>query len=228
MSDERRQYHLYDRPVSYLEAQKFIDNYRRQIRQARQRYPHILPFIPTESYLLDYGCGWGVFSEWIQQARSCSVDGIDLDADSIAIARDLVGEREGLTFARRKIHEIESDRYDVVLSTQVAEHTHNPGNYVKECNRVLKPGGFLIISVPNILNLRQLLPMFGKQQRRFERISTEISFRYNKAHHHIQAWDPATFCRFLCSLGFEYTNHAFLEGVPLPGNQGCINSPVRG
>ena len=37
-----------------------------------------------------------------------------------------------------------SSDFDVVLSTQVAEHVPNPATYFSECHRVLKPGGRLI------------------------------------------------------------------------------------
>ena len=218
--ETQRTYTLYGQSYDYAQAKAKIDAYRQTITGPRQRYAGLLPYIPTSSYLLDYGCGWGAFAAMVHEQRNCRVDGIDLDMGSIEIARDLVGEKDGLTFARRSIQEIAAEQYDVVVSTQVAEHTHNPGNYVKECNRVLKPAGLLVISVPNIMNLRMFLPMLTRRHNaRYQRISAEMRDGYNKVHHHIQAWDPATFCRFLCTLGFDYVDHAFLEGVPLPGNR---------
>jgi SAM-dependent methyltransferase len=40
--------------------------------------------------------------------------------------------------------------YDLILCTEVLEHTANPQRIVDECYRVLKPGGVLIITVPSI------------------------------------------------------------------------------
>lgn len=42
----------------------------------------------------------------------------------------------------------QSDRFDLVLCTQVLEHVVDPDALVKEFNRVLKPGGTLVITVP--------------------------------------------------------------------------------
>ncbi len=38
------------------------------------------------------------------------------------------------------------DRYDAVLSTQVLEHVADPAAYLRECGRILKPGGSLLVT----------------------------------------------------------------------------------
>ena len=37
---------------------------------------------------------------------------------------------------------------DIVLCTQVLEHVQRPWDLISECRRVLKPGGFLVLSAP--------------------------------------------------------------------------------
>ena len=48
--------------------------------------------------------------------------------------------------------DIASERFDCVLFTEVLEHTVEPWNAFREIERILKPGGILIMSTP--LNLR--------------------------------------------------------------------------
>ncbi|HEC35427.1 MAG TPA: class I SAM-dependent methyltransferase [Anaerolineae bacterium] len=212
-------YYLYGEPKSYQETKAFIEWYRRSIRRSFDRHMVIPKHIPLRSYVLDYGCGWGIFSEIVHKERECRVDGIDLSPHSIEIARDFVGERDGLSFSTKGIQEIGSEVYDVVISTEVVEHTHNPGMYLKECNRVLKVGGYLVISLPNIMTPRYILSaLMGNAQRRFGLISQEMKTSYDKTRQHIQAWDPTTFCRLVCTMGFEYVSHEFIEGQALPGN----------
>lgn len=43
--------------------------------------------------------------------------------------------------------------FDLVVCTEVLEHCQEPKTVLRECVRVLKPGGFLILSSPNYLNL---------------------------------------------------------------------------
>lgn len=47
--------------------------------------------------------------------------------------------------------------FDLVYSIEVFEHLHRPYDVLKECHRVLKPGGFLVVSTPNILHLQSRL-----------------------------------------------------------------------
>lgn len=44
-----------------------------------------------------------------------------------------------------------SSAYDVILSTQVLEHVKDPGAYLDECYRILRPGGRLILSTHGMI-----------------------------------------------------------------------------
>jgi len=43
--------------------------------------------------------------------------------------------------------------FDVVLSMEGIEHFEHQAGFVRECARVLAPGGWLILTTPNVLNL---------------------------------------------------------------------------
>jgi 2-polyprenyl-3-methyl-5-hydroxy-6-metoxy-1,4-benzoquinol methylase len=213
-------YSLYGETRPHHEVKAFFERYRDSIRRDFDRHMVIPKHIPMHSYVLDYGCGWGTLAEIVHTERKCRVDGIDLDAHSIEIAREFTGEREGLSFSTRSIQTIHGEHYDIVLSSEVIEHTFNPGNYLHECNRVLKPGGLLVISLPNIMTPRYILStLFGNALRRFEGVAREAEKGHNRTHHHIQAWDPTTFCRLACVTGFHYVGHEFLEGQAWPFNK---------
>jgi SAM-dependent methyltransferase len=48
-------------------------------------------------------------------------------------------------------------RFDYVCFLEAIEHTENPYNAVRELARVMKPGGTLILSTPNYLNIERRL-----------------------------------------------------------------------
>jgi len=89
--------------------------------------------------LLDYGCGGqpyrALFSRYVTQylgADIASADGVKLDV--------VVRPGEALDLPDHTI--------DTILSTQVLEHVADPRFYLKECLRLLRSGGRLLITVP--------------------------------------------------------------------------------
>ncbi len=52
---------------------------------------------------------------------------------------------------------LEEGQYDFVSCIEGIEHLQDQFQFVRECHRVLKPGGLLILSTPNILNLASRL-----------------------------------------------------------------------
>lgn len=212
-----KKYLLYGVEKNYSEVKSFIENYSTETKtNPKGRYNEVLKLIPPDVYVLDYGCGWGIFSEMMAD-KGCCVDAIDLDKYSIEIAKSFIGENDHLIFKQISINDVEDEKYDYVVSSQVIEHTHNPGNYLMECNRVIKTNGYLIISLPNIINPRVILTQIIDWKKKFT--NHFKNYEYLKIHDHIQAWDPFSFMRLLDSMGFEFVSIDFIEGLPLPNNK---------
>lgn len=52
---------------------------------------------------------------------------------------------------------------DLILAGEIIEHIRNPFTFIRECNRVLKKGGQIIITTPNICSFKNRIKMiFGK------------------------------------------------------------------
>jgi SAM-dependent methyltransferase len=97
--------------------------------------------------ILDVGCGLGFY---VRRLRDFSdeVYGVDVDLDNVAEASETlpniqVAPAEKLPFA--------NDFFDVVLSHEVLEHVDDDRQAVAEAIRVLRPGGRLVVFVPNRL-----------------------------------------------------------------------------
>ncbi len=52
---------------------------------------------------------------------------------------------------------VEDERFDFVSCIEGVEHLQDQFQFVRECHRVLRPGGYLVLSTPNILNLASRL-----------------------------------------------------------------------
>jgi len=120
--------------------------------------------------LLDVGCGEG---KLILYAHSPAIEFTGLDVFvhcHIETARSngyqqLVHHdvRDGLPFAH--------ETFDIVVCSHVLEHLISPEQLVVEAQRVLRPGGLLIVGVPMHTRLIQLLrihlaPIFMPRKRR--------------------------------------------------------------
>jgi SAM-dependent methyltransferase len=98
--------------------------------------------------VLDVGCGTGWFSREIERAggRVVALDiGLKLlekTGEKCAAAR-VAGDACRLAFADHS--------FDIVVSSECIEHTVDPRQALAEMCRVLKPGGLLVVTVPNEL-----------------------------------------------------------------------------
>ena len=96
--------------------------------------------------LLEVGCGDG--SRLLDlQKRGWTVEGQDVDARAAANARS-----KGLRIHAGSLDELAlpEGSYDVILMSHVVEHLHRPVDVLRTCWRLLKPGGRVVLSTPNV------------------------------------------------------------------------------
>ena len=113
--------------------------------------------------LLEVGCGSGRFLNRMR-GLGWAVEGVEFDP--VAAAR--IEEKYGIPVAVGSLPELRyaQDKYDVVAMSQVIEHVHDPVALLKECRRVLRPGGRLVLSTPNTLSVAHRL--YGRSWRGLE------------------------------------------------------------
>jgi SAM-dependent methyltransferase len=97
-----------------------------------------LPAMSTAPLALDLGAEKSPYAALLRQ-EGFEVRRLDLTVDSNP---DYVGTVEDTG--------LENDRFDLILCTQVLEHCTNPWTAIRELSRILKPGGFAIVSVPHV------------------------------------------------------------------------------
>lgn len=102
-------------------------------------------WIPPNVRILDIGCGFGEALGY-HKARGCEVYGVEADANIIRVAEKFGYNVEvGLFDADRYI----PNSFDYVTLDQVFEHVQNQAEVLRGIAKILKPGGWVILSLPN-------------------------------------------------------------------------------
>jgi len=119
----------------------------------REAIPHYL----KGGKLLEIGCSHGKFL-FEMKGLGWSVTGIELSPHAVIVGKKTFG----LDLIRNDIEdvELETNSYDVIIMRMFLEHAYSPGNVLKKVAQWLKPGGQLIVVVPDISGFEARL--FGK------------------------------------------------------------------
>lgn len=130
----------------------------------------ILPHLPDPCRrILDLGCGTGATVEAVRAARALDwAGGAELDREAAATARarlDRVweGDVADAAFAA----EIPEGSLDAILCLDILEHLPWPWALVDRLAPLLRPGGRLIVSVPNIRHWRFVWRLFFRGDFRY-------------------------------------------------------------
>ena len=117
-------------------------------RRHEAAYEFALPLV-TGATVLEVGCGEGYGTARLARAAG-RVVGVDYDAGTVTHA---AASYLSARFVRGNLAAlpVRSESVDVVASLQVVEHVWDHGEFVRECLRVLRPGGALFLTTPNRL-----------------------------------------------------------------------------
>lgn len=101
---------------------------------------------------LEIGCSYGMMTRHFARTFRLVV-GIDIDSAAIQFAASENSSRAKFIVADGAHLPFRDESYDVVICTQVYEHSNNPSGMVDEIWRVLREGGVCFFSGPNKLSL---------------------------------------------------------------------------
>lgn len=137
-------------------------------------YEYANPFIAGKR-VLDVGCGLAYGTALMAESAS-EIIGLDYDQITIDDNQKRYSEIKNLSFKRGEIPPLpfEDNSFDVVTAFQFIEHIERRKEFMKECLRVLKPGGRMMVTTPNVKKSLARNP-FHVHEYTFDEIKGEIS-----------------------------------------------------
>ncbi|MAG21766.1 MAG: hypothetical protein CL943_00475 [Candidatus Diapherotrites archaeon] len=158
---------------------------------ARKRAQEALKFVGEQSLrVLNAGCGPGFDSDEFKKAGHYVV-GIDFDKKLVDFATKNGFHDEGKVADLLQKLPLKDNDFDVVLCSEVVEHLPLIEPFLKECHRVLKKGGLLLLTTDN--------PTYIKNRIKF--LLGKADFLVHQPHVHL--YTPAKLKEFLEKNGFH-------------------------
>lgn len=116
--------------------------------------------IDKKSEVLDIGCASGLIGYILKEYKECTVDGIEYDkkAYEVAKSKNIYRDIYNFSISEKNSKEYkkfcdENKKYDYIIFADVLEHLVDPWNALINSSRMLKDGGSIIVSLPNIAHL---------------------------------------------------------------------------
>lgn len=117
--------------------------------------------VPPNSKVLELGCATGFMGRYFTRVLGCRVVGVEIDPQAAQIARRHLGHviagslDDDKTYLALATHA----PFDVVFASAIIEHLQFPDKLLAQSYKLLKPGGLLIITFPNIAHWRMRLAL---------------------------------------------------------------------
>jgi 2-polyprenyl-3-methyl-5-hydroxy-6-metoxy-1,4-benzoquinol methylase len=173
-------------PVYYPIRSFEEERYERTIGRYQRDKIELLPAEKQDGKLLDIGCGAGYF---VREARKAGYDaeGVEFSAEAAAFGKRewnlpiTVGNAQDVGFTEKS--------FDVVTLWHVLEHLSRPADMLATVQRLLRPNGVLVLTVPN----------FASPQARF----FKANWYHLEVPRHLYHFDPDSLRRLLAKQGFR-------------------------
>lgn len=147
----------YSKCNTYAEAEKI--RFKESAKEPRFVYivELIKKYASLNAEILDVGCGGGELLAALKQNGFGNVCGLDPSKESIKqLTENGIKGILGNIFDEKKVEK----KFDVVISTAVAEHIYDLNSYIRNLSSYLKNDGFVVINVPAVENFpHRIVPL---------------------------------------------------------------------
>jgi ubiquinone/menaquinone biosynthesis C-methylase UbiE len=102
--------------------------------------------------ILDAGCGRGFYVKLFAKLEGIrTIAGVDINPDYVAQAKEITNNFPQVQIQHASLETLPfaNASFDFIVCSEVIEHVPDESKVLRELHRVLKPGGTLVVTVPN-------------------------------------------------------------------------------
>lgn len=112
----------------------------------------LMRLVPPNSRVLEIGCASGYLSGYMERALGCRVTGLELDPVAVEIAKTRISDAHVADLDAPTALDAAAPQapYDGLFAAAVLEHLKHPELLLERAKALLKPGAWVIVSLPNI------------------------------------------------------------------------------
>jgi SAM-dependent methyltransferase len=136
---------------------------------------NILPFLtPVPNVmLLDIGCFDGIKTALIRDALEArEAWGVDFLSEKLAQARKRGIQTREFDLNAGKPLDFPAGMFDVIICSEVIEHVYSPDDLLDEIARLIKPGGYAVLTTPNLASWKNRIALLLGWQPLLTEVST--------------------------------------------------------
>lgn len=156
--------------------------------------------------VLELGCAAGSMTQVLKDHYGCAVTAIEYDAAAAEVARPYCEALYVADLSKTPASSLTQQQFDVVLMADVLEHLYESQQQLADVLQLVRPGGQLVISVPNIAHNGILAQLWCGQ------------FNYTETgildHTHVRFFTPHSLRALLETAGLRITHSETVDTGP--------------
>lgn len=140
----------------------------------------MLDYVPSSVKMtLEVGCGRGQFSEALRQRWGVTAWGIEQN-ETVAREAESRLDRVLVGDVATQLDAVPDATFDCAIFNDVLEHLISPGDVLRETAKKVRPSGWIVCSIPNVLHVSVLKGLLVDRDFRYQRsgIMDETHLRF--------------------------------------------------
>jgi len=196
-AEEIHSFYTEDYYRAFLTGEELLKERESQLLAKFEKIKHLPP-----GHLLDIGCQKGEFPFFMKQ-RGWEVKGVEFSTTP----PNLFGI--DISYGTLEEAEFSPETFDLVTLWAVLEHVYHPRELLEEIHRILKPGGKVVLLVPNINSIPG----------RF--------MRHDDVPRHTTMFSKRTITKMLNITGFKVDHFHFSNDIFSGSTRGVLNYIIK-